>query len=68
MDVIREMIQEKIKEEQQEQEAFILGAILLSKESADQRSVGKVCIILGLVSTLLCVVTPFFALILPMLR
>ncbi|MBR2590080.1 MAG: hypothetical protein IKE65_04080 [Clostridia bacterium] len=32
---------------------YILGAILLSKEDAEQRSVGKKCIILGICATLL---------------
>ena len=35
---------------------FILGAILLSKDDAAQRSVGKTCIILGIVSVVLLAV------------
>ena len=32
---------------------FILGAILLAKDDEDEKSVGKVCIILGIISMLL---------------
>ena len=38
---------------------YILGAILLSKDDEDERSVGKVCIILGLVSTVIDVIVAF---------
>ena len=32
---------------------FILGAILLSKDNDDERSVGKICIVLGVVSIII---------------
>lgn len=35
---------------------YILGAILLSKENPEEKSVGKKCIILGIVSTIVSVV------------
>lgn len=36
---------------------LILGAILLSKEEADSRSYGKVCIVLGIISVLISSIT-----------
>jgi len=40
---------------------FILGAILLSKDDEDDRSVGKVCIILGVISVLIGTAVAFVA-------
>lgn len=39
---------------------YILGAILLSKEDSDEKSVGKSCIVLGIVSTIISVVASMF--------
>ncbi len=36
---------------------YILGAILLSKDDSDEKSVGKVCIILGIISTIISVIS-----------
>ena len=33
---------------------FILGAILLSKDSEDEKSLGKSCIIIGIISVVVC--------------
>ena len=38
---------------------FILGAILLSKDDENDRSVGKICIILGIISTIVDSVIAF---------
>ena len=35
---------------------YILGAILLSKDNADEKSIGKSCIVLGIVSTIIGVI------------
>ena len=38
---------------------YILGAILLSKDSAEEKDVGKNCIILGIVSAVIGIVVWF---------
>ncbi len=40
---------------------FILGAILLSKDDDNEKSAGKTCIILGLLSTIISVIIVFIA-------
>lgn len=37
---------------------FIIGAILLSSDDSEKQSVGKACIILGIISTLISAITP----------
>lgn len=40
---------------------YILGAILLSKDSEEEKSVGQNCIILGIVSAVIAVIVWFIA-------
>lgn len=42
---------------------YILGAILLSKDSEDEKSVGKTCIILGIVSAVISVIIVFSSIV-----